>query len=377
MRKKCFLHLGYDNKFYSGSIKSYNNIDGITNRFFVYKEKPKGPLKYLKGYESLITCCEKTQLINEIRMGDYDVFIIHSLSFHCWDIFKGIPKDKIVVWQSYGFDIYSPGPFGIDYKLIQIDSLLPITKKVFKESRTLLLSIKYYFAYIILNFRWRRLGRKIVERVNYFQPVFHLEYELLSKLPYFKAKEYYPPQFNPRWGDFSEEPKQDRMGAIQLCNSAGEYGNHLDVWEIVKKFISTQQEVIIPLSYGDKGYASYVRTIVKDDHDKTTILEDFIPREDYFEMMNRSTYFVHGALRQHAMANVYNAIAAGRKVFLFKSSLIYRHLTDIGCLVFPIEEINSKSFQTPLTVEEHNRNIDALKNMIKQRQDNRSFQELN
>lgn len=366
---KRILHLGYDDKFYPGVIYNYKGIEGISNRFLAYKTGRNAPLTYLAESEDLCIIHKKNDLIAEICKGDYDVIMVHSLNYYYWDVIRKIPRDKIFIWVSYGYDIYSPGPFGVDYKLIQIDSLLPITKKVYNKTKPFIASIKYNIAHCILSIRWRRYGCKIVKRVDYFQPVFHLEYEMLRKLSIFNAKEYYPPMYNPRWGRFSDKPKKGDHGAIQLCNSAGEYGNHLDAWEAIKNHVPSEQEIIMPLSYGVKSYANYVKDTIKKEHHITTVLEDFVPREEYFEIINRSTYFVHGAIRQHAMANIYNAIATGRKVFLFKDSVIYKYLTDIGCIIFPIEEVDENSFKTPLSLEEHNINVEALRTKILKRRE--------
>ena len=364
---KRILHLGYDDKFYPGVIYNYKGIEGISNLFIAYKTDKSAPLMYLKESEDLCIIHKMSDLKAEICKGDYDVIMVHSLNYYYWDVIRKIPRDKILIWISYGYDIYSPGPFGVDYQLIQIDSLLPITKKVYNKKKPFMASIKYHIAHIVLSIRWWRYGRKIIERVNYFQPVFHLEYEMLRKLPYFIAKEYYSPNYNPRWGNFSDKPKKGDLGAIQLCNSAGEYGNHLDAWEAIKEFVPSEQEIIMPLSYGVKSYANYVKDTIIKDHHNTTVLEDFVPREDYFEIINRSTCFVHGAIRQHAMANVYNALSTGRKVFLFKESIIYKYLISNGCVVFPIEDIDCNSFKTPLTQEEHCKNVEALKEKIYKR----------
>ena len=184
---KRFLHLGYDDKFYSGVVKKYNLIDGISNRYLAYKKDYNGTLKFLNNCEGVHIMSDLSEIRTEVQRGDYDIIMFHSLQHYCWDFVDLIPDGKIVVWRTYGYDLYSPGPFGVDYKLIQIDSLLPRTKKAFYKSSPFTRAIKYRLAHIVLSLRWRKYGRKFIERVDYFQPVIHLEYELLSRLSFFHA----------------------------------------------------------------------------------------------------------------------------------------------------------------------------------------------
>ena len=222
---------------------------------------------------------------------------------------------------------------------------------------------------MVIDAVWPFVKRMILRRIDYFFPVIHAEYKLMSKVPGFHAKEFFLPRLDPSKMKHSDGPVNDAEGAIQIGNSASNYCNHLDVWEHIKQYVPSNRKVVIPLSYGDKSYASYVKGVIKAEHENFEPMDRFLPEEEYFNIVNECTYLVHGAIRQHAMGNINKALIAGRKVFLFKDSLIYKHLKANGYVVFTIEDIDESSFTTPLTEEEFWHNIDARKNELAFRDD--------
>lgn len=353
------LHLGTDDKFFPRVFRVYKQKSCQPNRAIAFCWEKRISQTYIIDNDEVI-CMHRKSVIKEIKQGNYDVILIHGLNVRMWEFVHYIPNDKILIWISYGYDIYSPGPFGIDYKLIPIETLLPQTKKIIKEVQPFIVRMKYFFAKVKYSIEWLRNRSIIIERTDFFQPVLHVEYEMMKCIKGFRAKEYFSPFYNPSWLPCKGSPIQCADGSIQLSNSAGEQGNHIDVWDSIKNYIPREKQVIIPLSYGNKRYADYVKRRILSEHKNTKILESFLPPSDYYDIVGKCTYFVHGALRQHAMANVFMAISEGRKVFLYRDSIIYRYLIERGFVVFTIEEIDHNSFKTPLSIEEHKKNVLAL-----------------
>ena len=146
-----------------------------------------------------------------------------------------------------------------------------------------------------------------------------------------------------------------------LGNSASPANNHVDAWKAIEQFIPNGRKVVIPLSYGAMDYAREVKEEIKNSRCEMIFLDSFLPRDEYFKIVGDCSYAVYGSLRQHAMANIYNSLRSGLKVFLFKDSYIYKYLVGCGYVVYAIDDVNEESFTTPLTLAEQRNNVDAMR----------------
>ncbi len=196
-------------------------------------------------------------------------------------------------------------------------------------------------------------------RVNYFQPVLPIEYSLLKLNRHFKAQEFYS---NRSLDVFCDDTTQYGKGNILFGNSASYTNNHLDVWERIRKYVPSESEVFVPLNYGYEGYAEDITDVIEDKGLKVSFLRTFLPKEEYFSLLESCSYAIFGILRQQAMGNIYFCVQHGIKVFLYKDSLIYKYLSDAGYIVFTIEDVNNDSFRVPLTEKQIAQNRSALRN---------------
>lgn len=129
------------------------------------------------------------------------------------------------------------------------------------------------------------------------------------------------------------------------------------------------REIVIPLNYGRMDYAEIVKKVVVTQGESMNIkiLDKFLPLDEYHNLLKNCSYAIYGAIRQQAMGNISWAIRQGIKVFLYKDSMIYKHLKNCGIIVYAIEEINEKSFSTPLSKEELEINMNAKMQELKDR----------
>lgn len=358
------LHLVQDDKFIQTVIPAFEKRTDIISNYVYYRWKHNVPLQFVQKWEKIRVIDDCKEMIAELQSDNYDVLYLHSLSISLWQLLKYVPAEKKIIWWSWGYDIYSPGPYGIRNNFLTIKTILPITEAAQRNLNTVINKLKNLCISTIMGIMWHHYKRYIAQRIDYFRPVFHTEYDLMRLVKDFRAKEFYFPRLDSKIVNHADYPVNATEGSIQICNSATSVGNHLDVWESIKRFVPQERKIIMPLSYGSKQYASFVKKQIGSEHKNIETLEHFLPREEYFKLINQCTYFVHGAIRQHAMGNIYNALLSGRKVFLFKDSIIYKHLIKSGFIVFAIEEIDEDSFNTPLTMEQLNKNIMAREREI-------------
>ena len=78
-------------------------------------------------------------------------------------------------------------------------------------------------------------------------------------------------------------------------------------------------------------------------------MKELLPVSEYFRIVDSCSYAIFGVIREAAMGNIFRCISNGVKVFLYRDSIPYKFLTNLGALVFAIEDINEMSFRDPLS----------------------------
>ena len=105
----------------------------------------------------------------------------------------------------------------------------------------------------------------------------------------------------------------------------------------------------MPLNYGgDEKYLNWLKERIVGIKNLNTLL-DFLPSEEFFKLMDTCSYACYGVVRQQAFGNIRYALSKGIKVFLFKDSIPYRSLKEMGFVVYAIEDMDQDSLSNPLT----------------------------
>ena len=357
MRKIRVLHLARDDKFFDGAFLSFESDERFQNYAVLsVRNVDNYKVSYIKQTEKLVLL-DEIGMSNYLREGQYDVVFFHTLAPSSYKYFCYIPKGKIIIWWCWGFEIYG-GYMGMPPIVPFKKSYLPLTEKLGPESphtlKECLKSVKYSFH----KCRNIIMLKKILPRIDFYQPVLPIEFQMMKHVQGFKAKEFYHP------ASFSKRKLENNSllsnGAILFGNSATYSNNHLDVWERIRPFIPNSRTVILPISYGNKRYAQQLKKRISSTKHNIKFLVDMLSRADYFNLINECSYAVYGVLRQQALGNIYQMLQKGVKVFLYKESLVYKDLVENGFVVYAIDDINEHSFITPLTKEELERQAVAF-----------------
>jgi len=149
---------------------------------------------------------------------------------------------------------------------------------------------------------------------------------------------------------------------ILVGNSASISNNHLYAYQFLKKLDIGDRKIVSPLSYG--GTQKYRDHIV---HEATLLfnerfipLIDFMPLDEYNNILAQSAICIYGNWRQEAMGNIVISLYLGAKVFLSNKSPLLKRFYRMGIKIFCLEDITQSEIDTPLSSFDINRNREIL-----------------
>lgn len=349
-----------DMSFFDSVVGRFEADDRLSVRNVLIVDNKDYQFQHIKKTEKVELLWNDRMVKDCLKKGDYDVVYLYTLIPSRWKLFKYIPSDKKIIWWAWGWDLYESF-FGLK-PLIEMNLYKQRTKEISLnkiDTNERLKGLVYSFLKPVYALK----RRNALRRIDYFHPVLVEEYKLMcQRHPEFHAKLFFRPTPVREDRQFFEK---ERNGNVLLGNSSTMSNNHLDVWQYAKRAELNDQTFVIPLSYGDKDYGDMVQQTIGGECDKVRFLREMVEKSEYAEMTKTCSYAMFGVLRQQAMGNVNRCIRQGIKMFFFKDSMNYRFLKSIGVEVFAIEEIDSNSFQTPLTIEQQTNNNNALNDFIR------------
>jgi dTDP-N-acetylfucosamine:lipid II N-acetylfucosaminyltransferase len=130
---------------------------------------------------------------------------------------------------------------------------------------------------------------------------------------------------------------------ILVGNSSSFANNHLEVFELLTRQDTSGRKIVVPLSYGDsRSYGSAVlergRKLFGPDF---TPLIDFIPSDQYADLIASCSVVIMGHKRQQALGNVGAALYQGAHVYLDPGSPILEFLRARGAIVQTTTELDA------------------------------------
>ena len=94
---------------------------------------------------------------------------------------------------------------------------------------------------------------------------------------------------------------------VLIGHNGQEHLNHIETLRLLGKYKKENIKLILSLSYG--GTNKYIEEVSKEAKrifgDKVIILSDFIPKEEYFELMERIDIALFNTKRQSGLGNIY------------------------------------------------------------------------
>lgn len=140
---------------------------------------------------------------------------------------------------------------------------------------------------------------------------------------------------------------------ILVGNSASPTNRHREIFEKLLQVRDQEMRVLAPLSYGDRVYAAEVVLLGRAWFgEKFLPLMDFMPLEQYLELLAEIDVVIFNHNRQQGMGNLISLLGYGKKVFMRNGTTAWDFFHSIGVTVYDVERLNMAPFDP--VVQAHN-----------------------
>lgn len=386
-------HILIDDKFIDDFIADAEKVSN--NNIYIYTFNQ--PAKFVKSTLGITAPYGSKELDNIItRIRSTDKVFIHWYHSSVNYIINQIPKATRVYILFWGGDFlelpiscgtnnliskFLYEPLTLKYQTNIVDKHLhDFLKQDFKKRinrKTVRGILKAPFSYIKYRFAFFSTNQKRIfnERKNVLKrasAICHwnkLDIDIIEKIYNVKLN-HLPFCYGVGIFEMKLEVKQksNKTLNILLGHSDNETNNHLDTFQLLKKIKGENIKIYCPLNYGNSPYNKFIANEgVKFFGNKFIPLLDFIPRDEYYSLMNSIDVSIMNHCRTQAGGNIVALIKKGVKVYMNPKSSIFQFYQSLGATIFSNIEIPSMSFEQfckPITSEQVNESIIALENNI-------------
>lgn len=374
---KKILHLASDEKFINAANFIFEKAFPKQNEFWILLSNKNQNVNHVKRQENVKFYTVEDQLENLIGKNEtYGLVVLHGIDPINSQFFLDFKGKIPFLGMVFGYEIYCNPQ-------ILIPSVLgDETQKVFGSKR----GVKQMF-------------RKLYYKVCHTKDPFYVMKRAITGIQYigsfkedfdfFKVNNlidgeliefcYYPI-------DFIFKNNEDLLvnnNNILLGNSSSKENNHLEAFDLLRKFNLENRKVITPLSYGDNDYRI---KILKEGNKILDCnfepLTEFLPLEIYNKLMQQCGIVIMNHYRQQAVGNTLAMLWMGAKVYLDERNSVYHYLKRLGIKVYSINKdlkVDNPVALVSLSQEDvlHNRKIlsheISSQNIIQKLRDGLSF----
>lgn len=361
------LHLLPDEKFTPFTVDFCEKAFPGQNRFRIHSQNPDNPTfaaqtdntRVQSGYYQ-----DRTELLADTEW--CNLVIIHGLSSVTAKLFDGIDVSAPLVWVGWGADYYN---------LLPDETLkfgLPASRALF-SNHALVRQFPFLAENPITKLAKKALrgptppqwAQEFLPRIDFFSVIPIDWFGLEEVCPSFKAAhlDYFP--YYTVEHSFAPGPRQMEGPDILVGNSATSANNHVETLKIVSDADTLGGRILVPLSYGRKHYADEIIKLGKNLFgDRFTPLVDFLPVEEYNNLIASCGRIVLGHQRGQAMGNLTAALYKGAKVFVRPENPYFQFYVDRGASLKSLSnERDLSEFNSEMPEEEKASNRKVVEDM--------------
>ena len=347
------LHLIVDDKFIDMAIREFEAVAPGQHEWLILGSALQG--KFVK--DERVRCVDSSGFARAVAAPDVGGVVCHVMTPMHLSAISRVPAHLQVVWVGWGYDYYGLINDAFPEGLLQpATAALNAQLTASPAERAVTSVLGHARPYR----RPRAAERDALARVDIFSPVIDTEYHLVRRhLPGFGARYM-------RWNYGTTEDDFVLPGApvgvsgrnILAGNSATSTNNHLELFEQIRRIDDLAGRLIVtPLSYGDAAYRARViqsgRALFGD---AFVPLVDFMPKDQYIELLASCGHVMMNHVRQQALGNLVISGLMGATLHLDRANPLFNWLGSIGV---PVRTIGSRDL-APSSRAERDAQVEAL-----------------
>ena len=351
------LHLVSDEKVINRAISHFEEVFPDNNFVVCFSDKNT---KHVKIQKNIVFYTGGKDVA--IDFSKIHKVIIHFLGIDKIEFCNKFIKDVPIYWIVWGGDLYNQLLTPKGYRLYSYDTVKTI-------------GICFYLRYIVSSVKFRLTSySKIItfvkNKIDYVA-AFDDEYQLLKEWLHLPDRVkrfdffYYPIDYI-LGKDLVDKDILPNSKKILCGNSASFTNNHVDTLKKLKKIIDKDSTIIMPLSYS--GTPKYINNVIKIGKrlygNSFEPLTDFLPIEQYNNILQSASICVFSNWRQEAFGNIVISLYLGAKVYLTRRSPLLKTIIGLGCKIFAFEDADTQeSFNEQLSEDDKRHNREILKQL--------------
>jgi dTDP-N-acetylfucosamine:lipid II N-acetylfucosaminyltransferase len=122
-------------------------------------------------------------------------------------------------------------------------------------------------------------------------------------------------------------------------NSGSKTNNHLDLFAFLNHH-SIKAKLIVPVSYGDKKYVSYLKkNVTRYTQGSIEFVDKFMPFEEYLSLLQTADGLIMNTLRPQGYGNIFMMIWMGKAVYMNSKNASRDDLAAKGIHCYTIEDL--------------------------------------
>ena len=332
MKKERFIHVMSREKFTDGIVDFYNTYFQNGAHVICYlRHKEEESLIHdgvgIRQTEVLLSGNRMRDAVKVLwNLKDFDFIVLHSLFVLTGGmqllflLCPGVMKK--IVWIEWGGDLYTWNMKGPGIKRLY---MIP-------------------------------LGLAIRKRIGSFVGIFPPDCEeYLRQFPASRANVFYAPYCSAKghlaYQDYSSDRRLSRTRKekdtvyIQIGHNAMRSLNHIETMRMLQHLAGEDIKLFLPLSYGDEENAREVEEYAREHFPgKTICLRSFMPKDEYFELLDRIDIAIFQTYRQCGLGNIYQMIFRNVKLFMPEKSVMYKYFVSQGIPIQKSDTLSEISF---------------------------------
>ena len=116
-------------------------------------------------------------------------------------------------------------------------------------------------------------------------------------------------------------------------------------------------DLIIPVSYGDKRYISFLKEKLKFSHGKITFIDRYMAFEEYLNLLSDADGLIMNTIRPQGYGNILMMMYMGKPVYFNSKNISLPDLDAAGLKWRSIETLNSDDVKLQLSNKERVMNL--------------------